>query len=113
MPEFTERLWLVDRTGRYAGAVAITRLFGQPEHLSLVELLDEELEPLQATESLLEATERFEMELLSALPVVSDKGLLLGRMTTKLALELLHEHYEGQIMASAGLDEDEDRNNFV
>jgi len=107
-PLYTQHLWLVDRTGRYAGAVETRALFGQPDHLSLVELEEEEFEPLQATRSLREATEAFEHAEVSALPVVDESNRLLGRMTQSLALELLHEHYEGQLMAGAGLDEEED-----
>jgi magnesium transporter len=108
VPEFTDHLWLVDRTGRFAGAVPVIRLFGQPDHLPLVELRDDEFESLPATRSLREATEAFEHAEVAALPVVDDSGLLLGRMTTRLAVELLHEHYDAQLMASAGLDEEED-----
>ncbi|WP_432698270.1 magnesium transporter [Marinobacterium sp. YM272] len=108
VPEFTTHLWLVDRTGRYAGAVLTTRLFGQPDHRPLTELLDEEIEPLAAQRSLKEANEAFEHAEVSALPVVDDSGLLLGRMSVRLAFELLHEQYEAQLMASAGLDEEED-----
>ncbi|GGB80362.1 magnesium transporter [Marinobacterium zhoushanense] len=107
-PLHTQHLWLVDRTGRYAGAVETHALFGQPDHLSLVELEDEEFEPLQATTSLRDASEAFEHAEVSALPVVDESNRLLGRMTQTLALELLHEHYESKLMASAGLDEEED-----
>ncbi|MBT00081.1 MAG: magnesium transporter [Oceanospirillaceae bacterium] len=108
VPEYTQHLWLVDRTGRYRGAVETNALFGQPDHLSLVELMHEEMEPITASLSLREATEAFEHGESLARPVLDDNGLLLGRMTQGLALELLHEHYEAQLMASAGLDEDED-----
>ncbi|MBV1790016.1 magnesium transporter [Marinobacterium sp. D7] len=107
-PLHTQHLWLVDRTGRYAGAVETHALFGQPDHLSLVELEDEEFEPLLATTSLRDASEAFEHAEVSALPVVDESNRLLGRMTQTLALELLHEHYESKLMASAGLDEEED-----
>lgn len=107
-PLFTEHLWLLDRTGRFASAVPVARLFGQPEHRPLVELGDPELPALLATRSLREACDEFEHAEVAALPVVDEDGLLLGRMTARLALELLHEYYDGQLMASAGLDEEED-----
>ncbi|SEG33586.1 magnesium transporter [Marinobacterium lutimaris] len=108
VPEYTTHLWLVDRTGRYTGAVPTLSLFGKPDHLPLVDLIDDEIEPLSALRSLKEATEAFEHAEISALPVVDENGLLLGRMSMRLALELLHEQYESQMMASAGLDEEED-----
>ncbi len=108
VPEYSEHLWLVDRTGRYTGAVAINRLFGAASHQPLAEFYDEELEALSAELTLKEACDQFEMASVAALPVVSSEGRLLGRMSQRLAFELVHEQHEAQLMASAGLDEDED-----
>lgn len=108
VPEYSEHLWLVDRTGRYTGAVAINRLFAAPSHLPLAELQEESLEPLSAELTLKDASEAFEVAGVAALPVVTAEGRLLGRMTQYLAFEIIHEQYEAQLMASAGLDEEED-----
>jgi magnesium transporter len=108
VPEYTEHLWLVDRTGRYTGAVPITALFSAASHLPLTELCDSDLEPLQAETELKEAADRFELAAVAALPVVGDNGLLLGRMPQRLSTEILHETYEAQLMATAGLNEEED-----
>ena len=108
VPEYSEHLYLVDRTGRYTGAVAVNRLFGAAPHQSLAELYDETLSPLGAELALKEACEQFESATCAALPVTTAEGKLLGRMTQRLAFEVVHEGYEAQLMASAGLDEDED-----
>lgn len=108
LPEYSEHLWLVDRNGHYTGAVAINRLFGAPASQPLAELYSEELEALDAELTLKEASERFEIAAVAALPVVTAEGRLLGRMSQRLAFELIHEQYETQLMASAGLGEDED-----
>ncbi|MBV0932976.1 magnesium transporter [Marinobacterium weihaiense] len=108
IPEYSEHLWLVDRTGRYTGAVSIHHLFGAAAHQPLTELLDAELSPLAAELPLKEACEQFEVAAVAALPVINTEGKLLGRMSQRLAFEVVHENYEAQLMASAGLDEDED-----
>ena len=108
VPEYTTHLWLTNRAGQLAGAVAITSLFTAREHHPLSELLEPNLEPLQAGLTLKDATERFELAAVPALPVVTEDGILLGRMTQRLAMEVLHESYEAQLMATAGLDEEED-----
>jgi len=108
VPEYTTHLWLTNRAGQLAGAVAITSLFTAREHQPLSELLEPDLEPLQAGLTLKDATERFELAAVPALPVVTEDGILLGRMTQRLAMEVLHESYEAQLMATAGLDEEED-----
>ena len=108
VPEYTTHLWLTNRAGQLAGAVAITSLFTAREHQPLSELLEPDLESLQAGLTLKDATERFELAAVPALPVVTEDGILLGRMTQRLAMEVLHESYEAQLMATAGLDEEED-----
>lgn len=108
VPEYTEHLWLIDRDGRLTGVVAITTLFKAREQQMLVELCSDEFGILEATLGLKDATDRFELASVAALPVVSDEGILLGRMTQRLAMEILHETYESQLMATAGLDEEED-----
>lgn len=108
VPEYTSHLWLINRTGQLKGAVRVTSLFSARDHYPLSELLDPDIDPLPATLELKEATERFELASVSALPVINDEGVLLGRMTQRLAMETLHETYEAQLMATAGLDEDED-----
>lgn len=107
-PEYTEHLWLIDRSGHFAGAIALTRLFAARDHQPLAELISDTLEMLPADLDLKDATEKFELASVAALPVVSGEGILLGRMTQRLAMEILHETYESQLMASAGLDEEED-----
>ncbi|MBR9827955.1 MAG: magnesium transporter [Oceanospirillales bacterium] len=109
VPDYSEHVWLIDRTGRYTGAVAINQLFGAASHQPLAELYDQDLEPLNADLPLKDACDRFETAAVAALPVVTaEDGRLLGRMTQRLAFEVVHEGYEAQLMASAGLDEDED-----
>lgn len=108
VPEYTEHVWLIDRKGHLAGVVPIAGLFNAREHQPLVELCCEEFEILPAEMGLKEATDHFESAAVFALPVVSEDGILLGRMTQRLAMEILHETYEAQLMASAGLDEEED-----
>ncbi|MFT5924185.1 MAG: magnesium transporter [Paraglaciecola sp.] len=43
-----------------------------------------------------------------ALTVVDKNQKLIGRIDVTAAAELMQEYYEGQIMASAGMDENED-----
>ena len=108
IPEFTSHIWLVDRIGHFAGAVAVTDLFGATEHSPLAELTEEDVETISATLSLKESVEAFEHAQMSAVPVVDEQQILIGRMTVQLAMELVHEQSEAQMMATAGLDEEED-----
>ena len=44
----------------------------------------------------------------TSLPVVDEQEKLLGRLDIGTASEIVNEYYEGQLMANAGMDEDED-----
>ncbi|MBY5991011.1 magnesium transporter [Ferrimonas balearica] len=105
---FTDRAYVVDRHGVWLGEVTLTDLLQADASLSVRHCIDKAVAPLSADTPLLEAAERMEHSDLPMLPVVDEAGRLLGRMTLRLAMEIVREHYEGQLMASAGLNEEAD-----
>lgn len=107
-PAHTEVLYLVNRTGRWVGCVRITQLFTVLPHISLGELQEESFPSLNAQDDLYAAAEEVAQSGYSALPVLSNDGVLLGRVDMSTAIELLREQAERQRMASAGLTEDAD-----
>jgi len=108
LPDYTDSIYLVDRTGRYAGLVPIGILMNAPSHLPVTELLDRDPSALAASMALIDAAEKVEHSNRGALPVVDDNGYLVGRCTVRLALEIIRETYESQLMATAGMSEEED-----
>lgn len=108
IPECTDTLFLTDRAGRYAGTVPLQSTFGSPGHISLVELLDEQAEPLLAEMSLEESAEVLEKSEYVLLPIIDVKGMLIGRMTIKDGFQIMRESHEAENMARAGLSESED-----
>ena len=54
------------------------------------------------------ASDKVEHSGLMALPVIDANNKLSGRITLRQALEITRENYESQLMATAGLNEDED-----
>lgn len=108
IPECTDTLFLTDRAGRYAGTVPLQRTLGSPGHIPLVELIDEDAEPLPAETSLEDSVDIQEKSEYVLLPIVDAKGMLIGRMTLKDGLQILRESHEAELMAQAGLSEDED-----
>lgn len=107
-PAHTEVLYLVNRTGRWVGCVRITELFTVLPHTSLGELQEESFPSLNAQDDLYEAAEEVAQSGYSALPVLNNEGVLLGRIDMSTAIELLRERMERQHMASAGLTQDAD-----
>lgn len=106
--EYTEVLYLVDRTGRWAGCAKINRLLAAQSHQNVAELKEEDYPSLMAEDDIYDAAEMVERSGYIALPVLNQDGALVGRLDVGTAMELLREQAENQLMASAGLAEDAD-----
>ncbi|KZN13508.1 magnesium transporter [Marinomonas sp. TW1] len=107
-PNYTDMIYLVNRTGRWVGCVKFDKLFKAHEHEPISNLMDEECSVIQADTTLSKAAEQLEKSTLSALPVVDNNLILLGRFHAGLALETLRLENEAQQMSTAGLNEESD-----
>jgi magnesium transporter len=108
LPEYTDSLYLIQRNGDYAGTVAIQKIYAALPEQSLMELSTEDPFTIAADIHLSDASEKVEHSGLAALPVIDDNNKLSGRITLRQAIEITREDYESQLMATAGLNEDED-----
>ncbi|MDO6422572.1 magnesium transporter [Saccharophagus degradans] len=108
IPDHADTIFLVNRMGYFTSAVEISAVIGSPEHINLIELADEDCVAIDGNEKVLDAALKVEKSNFSALPMVDAQGKLIGRMDLRTACEVIREHYEGQLMASAGMDEEED-----
>lgn len=108
VPRHCDTVFLINRSGQFSAAVKVTQLFGAPEHLPLVELIEENMSILKGTDDASSASFQVQRSGFAALPVVDDSNKLLGRLDITSASELINESYERQVMATAGMDEDED-----
>ncbi|QSX36203.1 magnesium transporter [Shewanella sedimentimangrovi] len=103
-----DNLFLVDEQEHYQGTVRRHDVFRHGPEQPLASLLSEDSRALSADASLLEAAEALEHSREVELPVVDDEGGLIGRVTLRTATALVREHYEAQLMATAGMDESHD-----
>ena len=108
LPEYADTLFLVNRAGHFSEAVRIGKIIGSPDHLPLVDLSEDVFTMLEGQEDSVDAAIKVQQSGFTALPVVDDGGKLLGRIDVHTAAELVNTYYEGQLMAGAGMDEDED-----
>ncbi len=108
VPRHCDTIFLVNRSGQFSAVVRMTRIFGSPEHVPLVELIEENIPVLKGTDESTNASLQVQRSGFAALPVVDDNNKLLGRLDITSASELINEFYERQVMATAGMDEDED-----
>lgn len=108
LPAYTDSLFLYDRSGRYSGTVRTAQLYTLPGHLPLSGEADEDAECLSGDTPLMEAAEAVMLSGWAALPVVDDQQRLLGRLTLRDAMDIQREQFESQLMAQAGMNEEED-----
>ena len=108
LPEYTDSVYLIQRNGDYSGTVPIQSIYAASPEQSLLDLSTEDPFTIAADISLTDATEKVEHSGLAALPVIDDNHKLSGRITLRQAIEITREDYEWQLMATAGLNEDED-----
>ena len=108
MPQHCDSIFLVNRSGQFSALVKISHLFTAQDHVSLFDLSEESVTTIQGTDDTTNASLLVQRSGLASLPVVDENNKLLGRLDVTSASELVNEFYERQVMASAGMDEDED-----
>ena len=108
IPHHADTIFLVNRAGHFSEAVKIDKIIGSPDHIPLVDLSQEDFICIQATEDSVDASLKVQKSGFGSLPVIDEQGKLIGRLDIGSAAELVNEYYEGQMMANAGMDEDED-----
>jgi magnesium transporter len=108
LPEHTDALFVVDRTGRYLGVVSVNRLLTLDPELVIASAMDTEVRPIGVNASAAEVAKQFEnLDLVSA-PVVDEQGILVGRITVDDVVDVIRDQAEHSLMSMAGLDEEED-----
>lgn len=108
MPRHTDTIFLVNRSGQFSEAVPISKLYALPEHVPLVDVALDDFPVINATDEGQKAAKDVQFSNYAALPVVDENKKLLGRIDVTIAAELSEEYYERQLMAGAGMDENED-----
>lgn len=108
LPEHTDSLFVVDRYGRYLGAVPLQILLTLDPDSTIAEVMSTDVRPLEVTVSEHEVAKRFEaLDLVSA-PIVNSERMLIGRITIDDVVDVMRDEAEHEIMSRVGLDEGED-----
>ncbi len=108
LPDGTDKLFVVNRYGRYLGAVSLDKLLTLDPDKRIAEIMDTELDPLNVNTGETQVARKFQdLDLVSA-PVVDDQGVLLGRITIDDVVDTIRDEAEHNFMSRAGLDEEED-----
>jgi magnesium transporter len=108
LPGHTDRLFVVDRSDRFLGTVTLASLLTEDPDKLVEACLDVEAPRIAPDTPAREVSKLFrDRDLLSA-PVVDEQGLLLGRVTIDDVVDVIAEEAAHEVMAGAGLRDEED-----
>ncbi|GAB2685243.1 magnesium transporter [Aliiglaciecola sp. 3_MG-2023] len=108
VPDYADCIYLVNRAGQYSEAVKLFKIYSTPEHTPLADIAEDDITIVKANDDCNSAALSVQRSGYTSLPLVDENFKFLGRVDIGAACELLNESYERQLMASAGMDEDED-----
>jgi len=104
-----DHIYLVDKNNIYRGTVKVKDILCEKSELRMVRgLIDASIPTVSASSQYLDSIDELEHAEVKNLPVIDDSERLVGRITHPTALWLLRQHYEGLLMAKAGMAESED-----
>ncbi|RBP49646.1 magnesium transporter [Arenicella xantha] len=108
LPDNTDTIYLVDREKRLKGILPINTLLTQPGHHLAIDHAIESPVSFRCLDSEQDVAKAFADYNLITAPVVDESGRLLGRITIDDVVDVIREQAEHDIMAAAGLREEED-----
>jgi magnesium transporter len=108
LPGHTDQLFVVDRDQKLKGALALSRLIVSDLELDVGAVMVPELITFNPEDSANDAAQAFERYDLVSAPVVDSGGRLVARLTVDAMVDYIRESSAEQVLAEAGLSEEED-----
>jgi magnesium transporter len=108
LPPRTDRLFVVDRSDRFMGTVTLARLLTDDPDKLVGASLDPDAPRIAPDLPASEVSQIFRDRDLVSSPVVDEHGLLLGRITVDDVVDVITEEAAHEVMAGAGLRDEED-----
>jgi magnesium transporter len=108
LPPHTDALMVLSDEGRYVGKLDMSDLVTGDPDLPVATVMKPEAERVRATASEREVAALFERRDLISVPVLDEEDRLLGRITIDDVVDIIREEADRALLASAGLEEDED-----
>jgi magnesium transporter len=108
LPDRTDRLFVVDRNDRFLGTLTLARLLTDDPELAVGACLDPEAPRIPPEMPATEVAHLFRSRDLLSTAVVDEEGRLLGRITIDDVVDVISEEAAHEVMAGAGLRDEED-----
>ena len=108
LPEHTNRLFVVNRSDRLIGDLKLSKLLTADPKARVSQVMERDLVKFTALTPDKEVAAAFENYNLISAPVVDENSRLLGRITVDDVVDVIREQADRQVLAPAGLSEDQD-----
>jgi len=108
LPEHTNQLFVVDRSDRVIGVLSVAKLLTSDARTRVSQVMSREVVKFTALTPDKDVAAAFESYNLISAPVVDENSRLLGRITVDDVVDVIREQADRQVMAPAGLSEDQD-----
>ncbi len=108
LPDHLDRLFVVDGRNLLRGALSLQSLVIAQSGMAVAEIMEREPLAFQPTDAASQAARAFERYDLVSLPVVNDRGKLVGRLTVDAVVDFIRVSADNDALAMAGLREAED-----
>ncbi|MCD6735387.1 MAG: magnesium transporter [Burkholderiaceae bacterium] len=108
LPDHTDQVYVVDERGELVGGLALDRLLINQPDVLVEDVMRRDLLTLQPLDDASEAAHAFERYDLVSAPVVDPRNRVIGRVTVAEVLDLIREEGDSEMLAKAGLREEED-----
>jgi magnesium transporter len=108
LPDLFDLLFVVDRRGRYLGALKLADLLTRDPASQVADLMQTSFKPIPVDMHDSQVAMEFERRDLVSAPVTDSGNVLLGRITVDDVVDVIREDAEHSVLTMAGLDEEDD-----
>jgi len=106
LPKNTDQIFVVSRENKYLGSLPISSIVVSDPSLNVRELMETEIQPLEAHINDKDVSRLFEQNDWVSAPVVDDEFKLIGRITIDDVVDVIMEDADQNLLGMAGVAED-------
>ncbi|MCW9013153.1 MAG: magnesium transporter [Gammaproteobacteria bacterium] len=108
LPSHTDALMVTDDNGAYLGKLSLADAVSEHPSTLVADIMQPAADSVQADANEHDVAQLFERRDLISVAVIDEQGILLGRITVDNVVDIILAEADKALLASAGLDQDED-----
>ena len=108
LPDYTDKLFVINKENKLIGSIMTSDLLTEEPTTKVREIINENILTIALTDEANDIASAFEKYNLISAPVVDEKNQLIGRITIDDVVDVIREQEAHNILAQAGLKEEED-----